>query len=551
MSEPTHLSRTHTSYSLRRTETASSLRRELSNTPSDPDYNAPIVDGTAEFPEEYTMETETGLVPQRSLRELRGVADSEELEKGDSSSGSEIEYVTFTVNDPDNPQNWSSKTRWLYTLCATLSVVCVAFGSACPAGAVNVIARELHVGPVPAILSVSMMVIGFMLGPLLWSPLSEQIGRRPVYAVTMLIYVIFNIPCALAKNIGTMLVCRFLCGVFAASGLSNAGGTIADLWSIDERGTAIAFFAAAPYCGPVLGPIVSGWIAVGTDKFALVFWVNMAFAGFTTIVISLVPETYAPVILKHRAKKLRKETGNPNIMTEQEAKKATLSDVIKEVLLRPLYLCATEVILDLMNIYVVLIYALLYAFFFAYPVIFDELYGYNDGIIGLMFIPILIGAAFALCVTPLCEKKFKAICKVRKPTPEDRLLGAMIGAPFIPISLFILGATSYKHIIWVGPASSGIAFGFGMVLVYYAVNNYIIDSYAKYAASALAAKVFVRSGGGAAFPLFTTQMYKAMGLQWASWMLAFVALAMVAIPYAFFFFGARLRARFVKANYAE
>lgn len=108
MSDPAPLSRTHTSYSLRRTETASSLRRELSNVPSEPDINAPIVDGTAEFPEEYTMETETGLVPQRSLRELRGT-DSDELEKGDSSSGSEIEYVTFTVNDPDNPKTGTTR----------------------------------------------------------------------------------------------------------------------------------------------------------------------------------------------------------------------------------------------------------------------------------------------------------------------------------------------------------------------------------------------------------------------------------------------------------
>jgi hypothetical protein len=130
-------------------------------------------------------------------------------------------------------------------------------------------------------------------------------------------------------------------------------------------------------------------------------------------------------------------------------------------------------------------------------------------------------------------------------------MGAMFGAPFIPISLFILGATSYKHIIWVGPASSGIAFGFGMVLCYYSVNNYIIDSYQKYAASALAAKVFLRSGGGAAFPLFTTQMYHRLGLQWASWLLAFIGIGMFFIPFGFYFFGATIRARLNKEEKSE
>jgi len=272
----------------------------------------------------------------------------------------------------------------------------------------------------------------------------------------------------------------------------------------------------------------------------------MAFAGVVLIVVALIPETYAPVILKRRAKKLRKETGNVNIITEQEKVKLTLGEIIQTTLIRPINMILTEPVLDLMCLYIVLIYAMLYAFFFAYPVIFVELYDYNDGIIGLMLIPILIGAGFALIACPFTEKQFQKICKIRDPTPEDRLIGALIGAPFIPIALFILGATSYKHIIWVGPASSGISFGFGMVLCYYSVNNYIIDSYQKFPASALAAKVFLRSGGGAAFPLFVTQMYHRLGLQWASWLLAFIGLGMVFIPYTFYYFGGRLRARFTQ-----
>ena len=138
----------------------------------------------------------------------------------------------------------------------------------------------------------------------------------------------------------------------------------------------------------------------------------------------------------------------------------------------------------------------------------------------------------------------------RKPTPEDRLLGAMIGAPFAAIALWILGATSYKHIIWVGPASSGLAFGFGMVLIYYSLNNYIIDCYAMFASSALATKVFLRSAGGAAFPLFTSQMYHRLGLQWASWLLAFIASAMVLIPFGFYYYGKSLRAKLSKKDYS-
>jgi multidrug resistance protein len=500
------------------------------------------------FPEEYTVETQTGLVPAETLQSVRPTTSRgrqispEDVEKG----GEPVDFVTFTIDDPDNPHNWSNLFRWYVTIVVSILVVCVAYGSAFVTGGLGLIENKYHVSLEVATLTVSIMVCGFAVGPLLWSPLSEIIGRRPVYIISLALYTIFQIPCALSPNIGGLLACRFLAGVFSSSGLSLAGGTIADIWNIEERGMAIAFFAAAPYCGPVVGPIVCGWINVGSHRLDLFFWTNMAFAGAVMIVVGLIPETYAPVILKRRAKKLRKETGNPNIITEQEQVKLSFGDIVRTNLVRPITMILTEPVLDLMCAYIVLIYAMLYGFFFAFPVIFGELYGFNDGQIGLMFIPILIGAGFALLVTPLMEKHFRRVCESRAPTPEDRLIAALIGAPFIPIAMFILGATSYRHIIWVGPASSGIAFGFGMVLCYYAVNNYIIDSYHKYAASALAAKVFLRSGGGAAFPLFTTQMYHRLGLQWASWLLAFLGVGMVFIPYGFYVYGARIRARFEK-----
>lgn len=533
------------------TETRETLREAgLSPSPQDIGINYPEVGRPADpvFPEEYTIETQTGLVPAETLESIRPTTSrGRQISPADVEKGGEpVDFVTFTINDPDNPHNWSNLFRWYVTIVVSILVVCVAYGSAFVTGGLGLIEEKYHVSLEVATLTVSIMVCGFAVGPLLWSPLSEIIGRRPVYIISLALYTIFQIPCALSPNIGGLLVCRFLSGVFSSSGLSLAGGTIADIWNIEERGMAIAFFAAAPYCGPVVGPIVCGWINVGSHRLDLFFWSNMAFAGAVMIIVGLVPETYAPVILKRRAKKLRKETGNPNIITEQEKVKLSFGDIVRTNLVRPIKMILTEPVLDLMCMYIVLIYAMLYGFFFAFPVIFAELYGYNDGQIGLMFIPILIGAGFALCVTPLVEKQFRRTCQSRDPTPEDRLIGALIGAPFIPISLFILGATSYKHIIWVGPASSGIAFGFGMVLCYYSVNNYIIDSYHKYAASALAAKVFLRSGGGAAFPLFTTQMYHNLGLQWASWLLAFLGVGMVFIPYGFYVYGARIRARFEK-----
>ncbi|EGA78772.1 Tpo2p [Saccharomyces cerevisiae Vin13] len=397
--------------------------------------------------------------------------EEEETEEREDQSGEneldpEIEFVTFVTGDPENPHNWPSWVRWSYTVLLSILVICVAYGSACISGGLGTVEKKYHVGMEAAILSCSLMVIGFSLGPLIWSPVSDLYGRRVAYFVSMGLYVIFNIPCALAPNLGCLLACRFLCGVWSSSGLCLVGGSIADMFPSETRGKAIAFFAFAPYVGPVVGPLVNGFISVSTGRMDLIFWVNMAFAGVMWIISSAIPETYAPVILKRKAARLRKETGNPKIMTEQEAQGVSMSEMMRACLLRPLYFAVTEPVLVATCFYVCLIYSLLYAFFFAFPVIFGELYGYKDNLVGLMFIPIVIGALWALATTFYCENKYLQIVKQRKPTPEDRLLGAKIGAPFAAIALWILGATAYKHIIWVGPASAGLAFGFGMVLIY-------------------------------------------------------------------------------------
>ncbi|QHS73445.1 spermine transporter [Saccharomyces paradoxus] len=567
---------------LTKTETVKSLQDlGVTSAAPVPDINAPQTAKNNIFPEEYTMETPSGLVPVATLQSMGRTAsalsrtrtkqlnrtatnssstgkeemEEEETEEREDQSGEneldpEIEFVTFVTGDPENPHNWPAWVRWSYTVLLSILVICVAYGSACISGGLGTVEKKYHVGMEAAILSCSLMVIGFSLGPLIWSPVSDLYGRRVAYFVSMGLYVIFNIPCALAPNLGCLLACRFLCGVWSSSGLCLVGGSIADMFPSETRGKAIAFFAFAPYVGPVVGPLVNGFISVSTGRMDLIFWVNMAFAGVMWIISSAIPETYAPVILKRKAARLRKETGNPKIMTEQEAQGVSMSEMMRACLLRPLYFAVTEPVLVATCFYVCLIYSLLYAFFFAFPVIFGELYGYKDNLVGLMFIPIVIGALWALATTFYCENKYLKIVKERKPTPEDRLLGAKIGAPFAAIALWILGATAYKHIIWVGPASAGLAFGFGMVLIYYSLNNYIIDCYVQYASSALATKVFLRSAGGAAFPLFTIQMYHKLNLHWGSWLLAFISTAMIALPFAFSYWGKGLRHKLSKKDYS-
>lgn len=370
--------------------------------------------------------------------------------------------VTWTEGDKANPWNWGKARRWFYTAICAISVVQVAFMSAIVTGDFGDQMEYFGVSAEVINLTVTLPVCGFGIGPLLWSPLSELYGRRPLWLIPFVAYIVLNIGCALAPNIGCLLACRFLAGFFGSGPLTLAGGTIADMWGPSERGFAIAIFAAAPYGGPVLGPLLGGFIGKYAN-WRWLYWVNMCFAGGVWISLLFLPETFAPILLKRRAKKLRKETGDSSYVTEQEVLPRPISEIVVETLIRPFQMLVEEPILLLMSLYVSLVYGLLYAYFFSFPVVFVEGYGWDDAKTGLTFCSVLIGVALALLVTPMLEKRYLA--KGENVTPEDRLPGMLVGGPWVPISLFIFGWTAPPYVqphggSWVGPCISGIPFGF-------------------------------------------------------------------------------------------
>lgn len=107
---------------------------------------------------------------------------------------------------------------------------------------------------------ISLYVLGFALGPLIWAPLSEIYGRQIVFAVSYGLYVLFSAACTADDGIATLLVLRFFAGTFGSSPLTNAGGVISDVFHADERSIAMGVFSLAPAMGPTLGPFIGGFL---------------------------------------------------------------------------------------------------------------------------------------------------------------------------------------------------------------------------------------------------------------------------------------------------
>lgn len=200
---------------------------------------------------------------------------------------------------------------------------------------------------------------------MVFAPLSEVIGRRWVYAGTLLVAVIFEIPCAVAPNIGTLIVCRAIDGIAFSAPMTLVGGTLADMWKNEERGVPMAAFSAAPFVGPAIGPLAGGFL-FDSAGWRWLYWLQMILAGVAWILITFtVPETYAPTLLKARAKKLRKQENDPKYVTEQELDSRPLGEKIKIFLLRPFQLLFMEPIVLFISVYMSVLYGLLYMFFVA------------------------------------------------------------------------------------------------------------------------------------------------------------------------------------------
>ncbi|CAK5271077.1 unnamed protein product [Mycena citricolor] len=452
-------------------------------------------------------------------------------------------------DDPENPQNWTDRKKWWITFVCVISTVNVTFASSAPSSAMGFIRADFGISAEVSYLVTSVFLLGYVFGPLVWGPGSELLGRRPIFVFAMVMYTILHLGEALARNIETMLVTRFLGGLFACAPLVSSGGVLADIWSAEKRGTAMSLFSASVFLGPVMGPIVAGYIVESDLSWRWVFWVMMMFAGSSTALITVgLPETFAPVLLLKRVRAQRKADPDAlgHLYAAHEKRDWSAMGIIRSTLFRPFIMLAGEPILVLVTAYLSLIYGVLYALFETFPIIFVQKRGFTIAQNGLVFIGVGIGTSLGAFINYLCSRHYPELIKKWKgfPPAEERLIGAMYGAPLFVVGIFWLGWTGqYPSVPWYVPALGTIVVGMGVSSVFMGFLSYLVDTYLMNAASAFAGNTFFRSLVAAAFPLFTVQMFNGMGVNWASTLLGGVGLLLAPSPFLFYKYGARIRQR--------
>lgn len=458
-------------------------------------------------------------------------------------------YVDFAPGDIENPRNWSLLRRATITMSAVLLVVNATFASSSPSGCFLSISKHFGVSSEVAGLTITLFLLGYCAGPLIFAPLSEFYGRRWIFYITFSLYLAFNFLCAFAPNLGALLVGRFLTGTFVSAPLSNGPGVLADVWDPLQRANAMAGFSVMVWIGPALGPLVAGFLELKED-WRWSFYVLLWLGGGTAIVMLTIPETYAPSILHTKAKRIRraKIPGYENVKAAVEDNDRTLLGIYKIALTRPWFILFDPISL-LVAIYMAVVYTLLYMLFTIYPIVFQEKRGWNSGVGELPLLGTVIGAilggGIVLIDTQIRQRKIqRGEMKMEDATPEDRLPLAMIGGVGFAASMFWFAWTAeFNSVHWIVPTIAGCILSAALVLIFVAYLNYLVDVYLMYAASAIAANTIARSACGAAAPLFTHQMFTALGVGGGGSLVAGVGTLLSVIPFLFYKYGRQIRIR--------
>ena len=391
-------------------------------------------------------------------------------------------------------------------------------------------------------------VIFLGLGPLLLAPLSETFGRRKLYLVCFTVFALLQIPTALSPNVESLIAVRTMSGFFGSVGIANGGGTIADMFHPSERAGVFGWYLLGPLLGPTLGPLFGG-IVVQYLGWRWIFWILTIVCSFNTIVgFIFLKESYAPVILESRKKSYEdsSEIGHKSYRMAGQDDRPFRSKLATSMV-RPLRILFTQPIVFTMAVYQAILFGTTYSLYTNFQAIYGDLYGFDTTTVGLMYLGPGLGFLAAVWfLVPQMDTIYNHLGRKNTggPKPEYRLPLANIGAVLIPSSLFVFAWTVQYKVHFVVPLISTAFFGLGQITILNTCQNYYIDSFSKYAASAIAAGAVFRSIVGGIMPLGAAQLFESAGFGWGISAFAFLSLALSPAPLLFFYYGEPVRERF-------
>ncbi|WFD29882.1 hypothetical protein MSPP1_000896 [Malassezia sp. CBS 17886] len=449
----------------------------------------------------------------------------------------------------DNPRAWTRLYRYMSVVVVSCYTLLMPMTSSMNAPALDALSRQFNVtnGMVTKMMMSSQM-LALVFAPVIYAPMSETYGRKHILQGSNLVFLVFNMACGLSKTSTQMIVLRFFAGLAGCAPMSLGAGVVADLFHPDERGMAMALYTLSPLVGSCVGPIFAGWIiqAYAPEKWPWIFWVSTMFGAAVAILgTCTLQETYAPVLLKRKASRLRRATGNADLHTVFDDPDTYLRRTL-HTLTRPLFLLLTEPVVLVPCIYQALMYGLLYLLLAEFPHVYEMFYAEPVGVGSLHYIAFLLGSLVTCQIGGrFVDTTYRRLAaRHGEGQPEFKLPLLMVTAVLMPLGLLLYGWAVQYHLPWIVPDAGIVLVAAGIDGALFVCPLYLADSVSIYTASAVSAMVMLRGAAVFAFPLFSDALYDRLGQGWGNSVLALAA-ALVGIPtpLLLYWYGPALRAQ--------
>ncbi|KAH9908854.1 major facilitator superfamily domain-containing protein [Xylariomycetidae sp. FL2044] len=362
-----------------------------------------------------------------------------------------------------NPLTWPKFRKDIMLFLSCIATCITAYAAGAYSQAADLIANELHTTHEGALVGVTTFCLGFALAPMILAPFSEINGRYPVFAVSGVVFTVFQAVCGVVTNLAGMLIARFFTGVGGSVFSTMVGGIITDMYEKEHRNTPMALFSGSVLVGTGLGPLVAAVMVQqwGSDgqKWKWVFWhqVIMDFILMVAIAV-LFNESRGGVLLSRKAKTLNKwyeelegagvfgiwmqhdleaafadrksegtydcsdvekgmssSTPGPRRqvprqrlerirwIVKEDEERASLTTLITVSLVRPFHFLFTEPIVFFFSLWVSFAWAVLYLTFGSIPLVFSRQYNFDVMHSGLVFAAIIVGSVIAT-VIGICQE---------------------------------------------------------------------------------------------------------------------------------------------------
>ncbi|KAK3721087.1 hypothetical protein LTR37_003377 [Vermiconidia calcicola] len=321
--------------------------------------------------------------------------------------------------DPLHPHNWPKHRRWTSTVLIASFAFIAPMASTMVAPALETLADEFDIeSEMQKYLVMSIFLLAFAIGPFLWGPLSEVFGRARVMQSANVIFLVFNIACGFAKTKNQMMAFRFLSGIGGSAPQAIGGGVISDCFRASERGAATAIYSLMPFLSPAVAPILGGYVTQYIS-WRWVFWSTSIFdAAIQVLCIAFLKETHHPTILRAKAKKLRKETGNEQLKTKMEAE-YSLQKTLMKSLIRPFIMLTTQPVLIAMALFRGYQYGIMYLVFATFSTVFEGYYDQDTGRASLNYLSLGVGFFIGLQISGIVQDKVYKWCKEEQVDPTS------------------------------------------------------------------------------------------------------------------------------------